>query len=98
MNEDAEILENDSRFPWEDVEASRNNVQLQAEHPVAKAKQQCATTARPCPQCQAVADKLNWFYFESPPETWKDLCGRAGWMTVCDRCHRQVDFFLEVMN
>ena len=29
---------------------------------------------------------------------WEHLCGRAGWMTVCDRCHLQVDFFREAMN
>jgi len=44
----------------------------------------------------APARQLSWFYFESPSETWEYLCGRAGWMTVCNRCQRQVDFFLEV--
>jgi hypothetical protein len=41
---------------------------------------------------------LSWFHFESPDETWEHLGGRAGWMTVCDRCHLQLDFFREVLK
>jgi hypothetical protein len=26
------------------------------------------------------------------------LCGRAGWMAVCDSCHRQVKFVCEMLN
>jgi hypothetical protein len=97
MNDDEEDLDDDA-FPWEHVEASRNNQPLQLEHPVAEARQRYAALAKPCPQCRAAADKLSWFYFESPAETWEHLCGRAGWLTVCDHCRRQVDFFLEILN
>ena len=55
-------------------------------------------TAKPCPQCRTASDQLSWFYFSSPAETWEHLCGRAGWLTVCDRCHRQVAIFMEVLN
>ena len=96
-DEDDDPLDDDS-FPWEDVEASRTNQRLQREHPAAEARQRYAATAKPCPRCQTGADKLTWFYFESPAWTWEHLCGRAGWLTVCDPCHAQVDFFLEVMN
>ena len=51
-----------------------------------------------CPDCGAAPAGQAWFYFESPAWTWDHLCGRAGWMTVCDPCHRQVNFFLEILN
>jgi|SRR5277367_4164987 len=86
------------RYPWEDVEASRKNQQLQREHALAEAKQRYTRSAKSCPQCGAVADTLAWFYFSSPDLTWETLCGVGGWMTVCDRCHVQVNFFSEEMN
>lgn len=51
-----------------------------------------------CPKCQAAAETLTWFYCRSPKETWPALCGVAGWMAVCDRCHVQVNFLSEVMS
>ena len=99
MSDGSELRNEDGDFfPWEDVEASRNNRLLQGEHPLAEARQSYGSFANPCPKCQATADKLSWFYFESPAETWESLCGRAGWMTVCDRCHAQVEYFGEAMN
>jgi hypothetical protein len=44
------------------------------------------------------ADKLEWFYFISPPSAWQALAGRAGWMTACQQCSIQVDFFVELPN
>ena len=91
--------ENGETFPWEDVEQSRNDKRLQGEHPLAEGQNRYAAFAKPCPKCHATANMLSWFYFESPAATWgEDLCGRAGWMTVCDRCHVQVDFFCEEMS
>lgn len=95
---DEDDFEDNDQFPWEDVEASRKKRHLQQEHPVAEGHQRYLSTAKACPQCHTVAGQLSWFYFDSPAETWKHLCGRAGWMTVCDRCHLQVDFFCDVMN
>jgi hypothetical protein len=95
---DEDDFEDDDQFPWEDVEAARKNQRLQREHPVAEGQQRYTATAKACPQCHTAAGQLSWFYFESPAETWEHLCGRAGWMTVCDRCHLQVDFFRQVMN
>lgn len=42
--------------------------------------------------------KLFRLYFSSPRWTWKHLCGRAGTMTICVSCPKQVDFSLEIMN
>ena len=41
-----------------------------------------------------VGDELWWYC--SPAETWKDLCGRAGWALV--RAGNVVDSTLELMN
>jgi hypothetical protein len=91
-------MEDAEEYPWEDVAAARENERLQRRHSVVAAKQNYLAKAKACPRCGAVVDKLAWFYFDSPLETWTTLCGCAGWMTVCDACHVQVDFFLEVMS
>ena len=86
-------------YPWEDVGASRRNRLLQKKHPIKEGKKAYLKTASRCPGCKTAPDTLSWFYFQSPTWTWgEDLCGRAGWIVVCDKCHRQTDFFLEVMS
>jgi hypothetical protein len=97
VNESEFIEDHDEGYPWPDVDASRRNSRLQRKHPVSEGQASYLKRAKTCPQC-GLAAQLTWFYFESPKETWENLCGRAGWMTVCDKCHVQVDFFLEVMN
>jgi hypothetical protein len=57
-----------------------------------------ARDARPCPECGDTFDQLTCVYYASRSSTWQKMCGRAGWLVVCDRCHVQVQFFLEVMN
>jgi hypothetical protein len=88
----------DQQLPWEDIQASRRNRRLQAKHPVTKGKNYYLAGARSCRKCHTPADSLSWFYFESPKETWPELCGVAGWVVVCDGCRVQVDFFIEVMS
>lgn len=99
--DDAELTdEADSerdQCPWDDVDKARHNQRLQQKHPPGEADTYRAT-AKPCPKCGKGSAELSWFYFESPKWTWENLCGRAGWMTVCDHCRVQVDFFLEVMS
>ncbi|MFL6520168.1 MAG: hypothetical protein ACJ8NS_08105 [Chthoniobacterales bacterium] len=92
----------DQKYPWEDVEASRRNRRLQRRHRLAERLDDGLATyfgyARPCPKCGLTPDKLSWFYFRSPKETWENECGVAGWMAVCDPCHIQVNFFDEVIS
>jgi hypothetical protein len=94
---DPDLLAQDG-FPWEHVEASRRNRRLQKKHPMTDGWSRYLADAKACPKCQAPADSLSWFYFESPRWTWENLCGSAGWMLVCDNCKRQVDYFEEAMN
>jgi hypothetical protein len=93
-----EDFEGRDGYPWPDVEEARDNVRLQRGHPIEEGYRNYLAAAKPCPQCQAAPEQLSWFYFSSPSATWKDLCGTSGWMTVCDRCHLQVNYFMEVMS
>ena len=83
-------------FPWDDV--IRCRAQTSKPTPLRKAQRRYGPQAMACPSCGAPATAHAWFYFESPAWTWDHSCGRAGWMTVCDPCHRQVNFFLELLN
>lgn len=85
-------------FPWEDVEAASVDQRLQEEQAVDLARDRYADRARDCPDCGTPPEHLSWFYFRSPDWTWEHLCGRAGYMTVCEWCYRQIDFFVKVMN
>ena len=61
--------EMNQQYPWEDVEASRQNRRLQKNHRLPEGIESHFTEARPCPQCQSPPDALSWFYFRSPKET-----------------------------
>ena len=84
-------MTSEEQFPWEDVDACR---QRRRKPPSPKP----LDAGSACPHCGKPADAPTWIYFESPAWTWENLCGRAGWLTVCDPCRLQVDFFLEVMS
>ena len=85
-------------FPWQDLEASRRNKRLQQKYPADAARRQYLARANQCLKCGRQPDQLAWFYFRSPNSTWETECGTAGWMLVCDRCNRQVDYFAEVIS
>ena len=80
-------------FPENDVEASRNDAKLQqsAEGEYGAHPEEPGV----CPNCQ---QPLTWIWFSSPGWTWEKLCGRAGWLAICDHCRLQVKFDLVVMN
>lgn len=85
-------------FAWDDIQASRANDALQSEHDASHAKALWAKAAKPCPRCGGNGDALSWVYFSTPEWTWQKLCGREGWIVVCDSCRQQTDFFLTIMN
>jgi len=85
-------------FPWAHVDASRKDTRLQSEHPAGEGLAGFLEYAAACPECRRSAASLEWLYFRSPPETWRHLVGREGWLSICEDCHQQVDFFLTVMN
>ena len=100
MNDDNELLdeEDDDQFPWEDVEAARQDRRLQREHPVAESQQLYPPEPSRVRNATPPPAELSWFYFESPKEFWAQLCGCGGWMTVWTITHLQVDFFREMIS
>ena len=48
-----------------------------------------------CPEC---GTRLIESYVSSSPETWQNLCGRAGMLTFCPHCQKQIRFHVECMN
>lgn len=71
-------------FPWEDVLASM------MKHP-----EEVSQTSVSCPNC---GEKIIKIYFSSPAWTWKKLCGRAGDMYICPKCHAQKDFIMTLLS
>lgn len=51
-----------------------------------------------CPSCNLPGNQLVWIDFVSPLWTWKNRCGREGYLSICERCHVQVDFWMTSMN
>lgn len=78
--------------PWE---AALRDLEFQARHDSAAAKQKYGGSAQPCPQCKSI--DLAWFYFVTPPPPYEHqwIHGFAGWETACQKCNIEVDFFPE---
>ena len=78
--------EEETIFPWDDVDACLNSIIP----PMSNGK--------PCPKCGTPPEKLKWINFRSPDWTWKHLCGCGGPMSICEKCHKQVEFYSMIMN
>lgn len=86
-----------SAFPWEDVDAARTDLSLQRRfNPDATIRDFGAKAI--CRECSGAGNMLTWCYFISPDWTWEHLCGRAGWLAICDDCRRQVLFICDALN
>ena len=73
-------------FPWDDVDACLDSIIP----PMSDGK--------PCPKCGTPPENLKWINFRSPDWTWKHLCGRGGPMSICEKCHKQVEFYPMIVN
>lgn len=62
---------------------------------VEEAKKKFLPQALPCPLCKTPPEELSWVYLVIPQWACKDAEEREGWVTICDRCKLQVDFFIE---
>lgn len=78
-------------YPWRDVDACRDNIVP------AETLAELRSGPTRCPHCSRPARDLTWFEFISPDWTWEMLCGRQGWMAVCDGCRVQVEFQLTIL-
>ena len=48
--------------------------------------------------CSDCDTRMIEVYVSSPKWTWENLCGRAGMLTFCPHCQKQIRFHLELMN
>jgi hypothetical protein len=71
-------------FPWYDILAY-----MFSKH------KHLPLSERTCPDC---GERMVVFHYTSPVWSWNSLCGRAGFMTICPSCPKQVDFVLTLMN
>jgi hypothetical protein len=60
---------------------------------VEEAKRRFHWRALSCPLCKAPPEQLSWIYLVIPPWAGKDAEEKEGWVTICDRCKLQIDFF-----
>lgn len=94
MTKSPVIIKTEVGYPPESIMHCKRSIWLRLTHPAKKGRQMFQDKARSC-ACGKPADKLEWFYFKSPKETWKTGHGKAGWMTFCPSCKCQIDFFVE---
>ena len=82
-------------FPWGDVDVCDNNsVCFELFSKILKENNKSI----PCPHCGTPSKNLRWIWFKSPSETWDNLLGQAGYLSLCDKCHIQVDFICVLRN
>jgi hypothetical protein len=75
-------------FPWRCVEECFNH----------RLSQHQFKDSERCPLCGLKSEKLIWIQYNSPPITWRLLCGRKGPLSICPKCRIQVEFIVEMMN
>lgn len=82
-------------FPSALVSRARQNQHLQQQYPLLEAQARYREVARACPACGCCVSSLAWVYYRSEAWTWHAGCGTGGWLTLCDPCDAQIDYFLE---
>lgn len=90
-------MSGDLFFSWEEVEANREAIDCQIHYLSMKyAQLEYIDHAKSCPKCGESPDNLFWLGIQSPNELWDKGAGKAGFLTICEKCHLQVDFFRDV--
>lgn len=49
-------------------------------------------------KCHTCGHNTVGLWFRSPTWTWENLCGRAGYMTICTHCGKQLSMYTFIMN
>lgn len=84
--DDKGTKEKRSIFPWKDVEECMGDVI------------QGVPNRLSCPVCGKPSEELRWIAFSTSHESWVNLSGRMGAMSICTDCHCQVEFLCMLMN
>jgi hypothetical protein len=48
--------------------------------------------------CQFCGNPTDWIWWESSGDTWKFLCGRAGFVEICRQCHAWYPAIITILN
>lgn len=101
MNEESEQSVDGEIFPFADVEASVANRQLQLENPIDEVppeQRENLEMMRREAVARGASEHAEWIYFCSPEWTWRELCGREGWLLFDRERLTQHAFSMTVMN
>jgi hypothetical protein len=79
----------------EDRLMSKEDIRHRGVPSVEEAKEKFIQHAMPCPLCKTPPEQLSWVYMVIPQWACKDAEQNEGWVTICDRCKIQIDFFVQ---
>jgi hypothetical protein len=83
-------------FPWNHVQQYIDSIDSTVYHlAIEFAQGQFVSLAKPCPQCGTAPAELFWLNGADPEAAWDAQIGRVGFLTVCKKCKRQVDFLID---
>ena len=86
-------MENGEHTLREDLLVSGANRSHNGLPSVEEAKERFRMQALPCPACKTPPEQLSWIFLVITPWTSKDVEGKEGWVTICDRCKLRINFF-----
>src|SRR5262245_35373083 len=83
-------------FPWQHVQRYIDSIDSAVYRcAIDFAREQHGEHARACPECGREPSALFWCSVSSPEEDWDEGRGLVGFLTLCDSCKAQVDFFID---
>lgn len=85
----------DKEYPREDYLMFSEDKRDRTMPSVEEAKKKYLQQAIPCPLCKTPPEELTWVYLVIPRWACKNADENEGWITICDRCKLQIDFFVE---
>lgn len=91
-------LGNREPFSKEDCLMSKEDKRLFGLPSIEKAKKKFLRHAMPCPLCKTPPEHLSWVYLVIPQWACKGLDEKEGWVTICDGCKLQINFFGEQID
>ena len=62
---------------------------------VEEAKKKFLQQAMSCPFCKTPPEQFSWVYLVIPQWACKAFDVKKGWLTICDHCKLQINFFGE---
>ena len=83
-------------FPWPHVQQHFDRIDATVYRAAVEfAQEQFLDQARSCPNCGRAAAELRWLSVSDAESAWDAGTGRVGFLTVCEPCRLQVDFFVD---